>query len=136
MAEHGRISDLAQTGFANSVVYDKHRPAYTATATQTLLEQCRVAGKKHAKILDLAAGTGKFTEGLVQRDEQYEVVAVEPHYGMREVLAQKQLSGVVVKDGTAEKIPLEDASVDAVVAAQVGYSNFTSSSWQNPSCIT
>jgi len=124
MAQHGEIHDHAQQGFADGATYDKHRPTYTTTATQTLLEQVRVAGKKHAQILDLAAGTGKFTEGLAQREEQYEVIAVEPHDGMRDVLVQKNLAGVIVKAGTAEKIPLEDESVDAVIAAQVGLSIF------------
>jgi len=120
MAEHGNIHDRAQKGFANSAGYDRYRPGYTATATEELLQQCRVAGKKHAKVLDLAAGTGKFTEALVSRDEQYEVIAVEPHEGMREVLADKKLPGVTVQTGLADNIPLEDASVDAAICAQVG----------------
>lgn len=120
MAGNGGISNLAQTGFAQSAAYDEHRPTYPPKPTQYLLEQLRVAGKKHVKILDLAAGTGKFTEGLVHRDEGYEIIAIEPHDGMRDVLEQKNLPGVVVKAGTAEKIPLDDESVDAVVAAQVG----------------
>lgn len=117
---HDQINDKALSGFAKSAAYDQYRPAYTATATQLLLEQLRVAGKKHAKILDLAAGTGKFTAGLVARDEQFEIVAVEPHSRMRDVLAAKGFSGVTVRDGKADSIPLEDESVDAVIAAQVG----------------
>lgn len=120
MAEQGRINDRAQTGFAKSAVYDQYRPAYTGTATEELLKQVRVAGLEHAKILDLAAGTGKFTDGLAKRDEQYEIIAVEPHDGMRQVLTDKKLPGVTVKSGMADSIPLEDESVDAVIAAQVG----------------
>jgi len=120
MTQHGGINDRAQVGFADSATYDQHRPAYTPAATQILLEQVRVAGKPHATILDLAAGTGKFTEGLVARAERFEIVAVEPHDGMREVLSRKALDGVVVEAGTAERIPLADGSVDAVIAAQVG----------------
>ena len=74
-----RINDRAQTGFAKSTAYDNHRPAYSNTAVQYLLQQVRVAGKNHAVILDLAAGTGKFTEALAARDEQFHVIAVEPH---------------------------------------------------------
>jgi SAM-dependent methyltransferase len=46
-----------------------------------------------------------------------EVVAVEPVAAMRERLAAR-LAGVEALDGTAEQIPLPDASVDAVVVAQ------------------
>lgn len=88
---------------------------------QFLLEQLRVAGEKHATILDLAAGTGKFTEALAARDEEFRIVAVEPHADMRDVLAKKQLKGVTVVDGLGDSMPsIADESVDAVTVAQVG----------------
>ncbi|KAK1030233.1 hypothetical protein LTR33_017129, partial [Friedmanniomyces endolithicus] len=116
--EHHGINARAAEGFANSANYDKHRPSYTPTVVEQALSQCRVSGRKHAKILDLAAGGGKFTELLARRAEGFEIVAVEPHDGMREVLEGKKLAGVSVKAGRADGIPLEDESVDAVVVAQ------------------
>jgi SAM-dependent methyltransferase len=62
-------------------------------------------------VLDLAAGTGKLTRLLVPTGAH--VVAVEPVEAMRALLA-----GVEVLDGTAEAIPLPDASVDAVTVGQ------------------
>jgi SAM-dependent methyltransferase len=62
-------------------------------------------------VVDLAAGTGKLTEVLVERFPG--VIAVEPSEGMRAVLARK-LPSVDVRVGSAEAIPLEDGSVDAV----------------------
>ncbi|RMZ14150.1 hypothetical protein D0860_02225 [Hortaea werneckii] len=118
MANDNGINERAQTGFAKSAAYDEYRPGYSPTATEKLLKQCRVSGLKNAKILDLAAGTGKFTEALVSRGEHYEVIAVEPHDGMREVLEKKQLPRVSVLNGKANSIPLEDDSVDAIVVAQ------------------
>ncbi|WPH03661.1 putative 2-heptaprenyl-1,4-naphthoquinone methyltransferase [Acrodontium crateriforme] len=115
---HGGINHRAATGFSKSSAYDQHRPAYSETAVTELLNQTRVAGKKNAQILDLAAGTGKFTVSLAAREEQYEITAVEPHDGMREVLAAKNLKNVAVRAGTAEKLPLDDESVDVVIAAQ------------------
>jgi len=119
-SEHGGINERAAKGFTNAANYDKYRPSYTPTATEELLKQCRVSGKKHAKILDLAAGSGKFTEVLAQRPEQYEIIAVEPHDVMRQVLEQKRLPKVTSKAGKADGIPLDDESVDAVICAQVG----------------
>src|SRR5439155_12571413 len=57
-----------------------------------------------ARVLDLAAGTGKLTRVL--RAAGLDVVPVEPLAAMRE-----RLDGAL--DGTAEAIPLPDASVDA-----------------------
>lgn len=114
------LDERAQVGFSKSSAYDQHRPAYSLTIVQLLLEKLRLAGRNGAKILDLAAGTGKFTEALTARGEKYHIVAVEPHDGMRQVLEGKKLPGVTVKDGTASSIPLEDGSVDAVICAQVG----------------
>ena len=123
MASADGINERAKSGFAKGTAYDLHRPTYSATVVQLLLENLKVSDQKGAKILDLAAGTGKFTEALAARDEGYEIVAVEPHGQMRQVLEEKKLPGVTVKDGSAENIQLEDDSVDAVICAQVG-SNF------------
>jgi tRNA G46 methylase TrmB len=114
------ISHNAQTGFSNSTAYDSHRPSYSPTIVEFLLTQLHVCGKKNAKILDLAAGTGKFTEALASREEEFEIVAVEPHEQMRGTLEAKGLRGVRVLDGKGDSIPLENASVDAVICAQVG----------------
>lgn len=66
-------------------------------------------------MIDLAAGTGISTELLVERG--LDVVAVEPIEAMRSKFAVK-LPDVEVLDGTAESIPLPDASVDAVTVFQ------------------
>lgn len=66
-------------------------------------------------MLDLAAGTGKLTRQIVPTGA--DVVAVEPVDGMRRKLAES-LPDVEALAGTAEAIPLGDASVDAVLCAQ------------------
>ncbi|MEK8225290.1 class I SAM-dependent methyltransferase [Oerskovia sp. M15] len=70
-------------------------------------------GARH--VLDLAAGTGKLTERLVARG--LHVTAVEPSDGMRAQL-QEAVPGAHALPGTAERIPLDDGSVDAVLVAQ------------------
>jgi SAM-dependent methyltransferase len=68
-----------------------------------------------ATVLELGAGTGKLTRLLVTHFDC--VVAVEPQRAMR-----RRLMGfcpdVEVIEGTAERIPLGDASVDAVFVAE------------------
>jgi SAM-dependent methyltransferase len=66
-------------------------------------------------VLDLAAGTGKLTRLLVTRFPR--VIAVEPLAGMRAVL-QLVVPEAESLEGTAEAIPLPDASVDAAFVAE------------------
>ncbi len=68
----------------------------------------------NARVLDLGAGTGKLTRVLTARYDR--VIAVEPLDGMRGILA-RVLPGIEAHAGSAESIPLEDASVDGVFAA-------------------
>jgi len=113
------IKTAAITGFANASSYDKHRPSYPADGIFQLLSHLHIAGVKNARIIDLAAGTGKCTQVLAAREEEYEIVAVEPHEGMRAELDKKGLKGVEVRDGTAESMRgIEGQSVDAVIAGQ------------------
>ena len=66
-------------------------------------------------MLDLGAGTGKLTRVLARRYAR--VTAVEPLDGMRGIL-ERVVPDVEALPGSAEQIPLDDASVDAVFAAQ------------------
>ena len=68
-----------------------------------------------AEVLDLGAGTGKLTRVLTQRYRR--VIAVEPLDGMRAIL-ERVVPEAESLAGTAEAIPLADASVDGVFAAQ------------------
>lgn len=115
-----KISDAAQAGFASAAAYEAHRPSYPAEAVAQLLDRLEISGVHGARIADLAAGTGKFTEMLVNRPEQYNVVAIEPHDGMRGELQSKSLPRVTVVRGTAENMAdLPDGDFAAVVTAQV-----------------
>ncbi|KAI9668153.1 MAG: hypothetical protein M1821_000973 [Bathelium mastoideum] len=111
-------SDHARSGFADGASYDQYRPSFPEESVNTLLEAVRVSGVPGAHVVDLGAGTGKFTELLAQRHEDFRITAVEPHEGMRQVLEAKQLKNVHVENGISNKIPVKDQSVDAVIVAQ------------------
>jgi SAM-dependent methyltransferase len=66
-------------------------------------------------VVDLAAGTGKFTALLVPTGARLK--AVEPVKQMGDEL-RRAVPGVEVLEGTAEDIPLPDASADAFTVAQ------------------
>ena len=74
-----------------------------------------VEGIEGDVVLDLAAGTGKLTRLLVERFPR--VIAVEPLAGMRAVL-ERVVPEAQALEGTAESIPLDDASVDAAFVAE------------------
>ncbi len=108
------IERAAAVGFdSNAGDYERARPGYPREAGDVLVRGLGL--RPGAKVCDLAAGTGKFTRLLVSRG--FDVVAVEPVPGMRAQLAEV-LPEVRAVDGTAESIPLDDASVAAVTVAQ------------------
>lgn len=116
------LAPAAEAGFHNASAYDAHRPAYPASAVQALLTHMRLADEPHARIVEVAAGTGKFTEALAARHEGFEVVAVEPHAEMRAELEAKASSRVHVRAGRAEalrEVVIEgEGWADGVVVAQ------------------
>ncbi|QEO15491.1 class I SAM-dependent methyltransferase [Agromyces intestinalis] len=101
------VASARSFGHAASV-YHAARPGYPREAVEWLVGDA-------ARILDLGAGTGKLTQALVALDR--EVIAVDPVAEMLEEL-EVAVPGVPRILGTAEDIPVEDASVDAVVAGQ------------------
>lgn len=107
-------------GFQNAALYDQNRPSYSADVVDSLLGHLRVRGLTGGRVVDLAAGTGKFTERLALRDEGFVLTAVEPHGEMRKELRKKNLQSVRILEGSANQMDgIEDQSVDAVIAAQV-----------------
>jgi ubiquinone/menaquinone biosynthesis C-methylase UbiE len=68
-----------------------------------------------SRVLEVGAGTGKFTAQLV--DRELAVLAVEPVAAMRERLAA--LGHLVsAVEATAERLPFATASVGSLVASQ------------------
>lgn len=99
---------LSSSFGAAAATYAAHRPDYATAAIEWALEHA--PGRR---VLDLGAGTGKLTAGLV--DLALDVVAVEPDAAMLAEL-RRELPEVPAHRGSADRIPLPDASVDAVVA--------------------
>ena len=93
--------------------YERHRPEYPEEALRWAAG--RLGLESGARILDIGAGTGKLTRGLVALG--LDVVAVEPGAAMLEQL-RAAVPAAAALEGRAESIPLPDASVDAVFAGQ------------------
>jgi len=96
------VHPIAGLGFGSTAeAYERGRPSWAPEAVALV-------------VADLAAGTGKLTRLLVPSGA--EVVAVEPLPEMAGVL-RRVVPGVPVAQGVAERLPLRDGSVDAVVVA-------------------
>lgn len=105
------IERAAEEGFgAGADAYDRGRPSYPPEAVELIVRELGIGAGR--VVVDLGAGTGKFAELLVPTGAR--VLAVEPVAAMRVKIAPP----VEAVDGTAESIPLADASVDAVTVAQ------------------
>jgi SAM-dependent methyltransferase len=101
MKGYGRAADI----------YARARPSYPDAAVDWLLAKLG----EPPQVVEVGAGTGKFTAQLVERNVT--VLAVEPVSAMRERLATLGPS-VTALDATAENLPLANGSVDALVASQ------------------
>ncbi|OPA84972.1 SAM-dependent methyltransferase [Pseudomonas fluorescens] len=108
------VHTSAQQGFSTqAVTYAQGRPDYPRQLTGWLAETLHIDA--HSTVIDLGAGTGKFTRMLSTLAPT--LIAVEPVAAMGAQL-RKLLPDVRLLNGTAESIPLEAASADALVCAQ------------------
>jgi SAM-dependent methyltransferase len=108
------VNKAAAEGFTqNAADYERSRPTYPADAVACIVGRARLG--PGARVVDLAAGTGKLTRLLVPSGA--EVLAVEPVDAMRDQLVAA-VPGVEAVPGTAEAIPVEDGWADAVTVAQ------------------
>jgi len=98
---------------AAAAAYAEHRPGYAEAAVRWALEPVRDG--RPARVADVGAGTGKLTATLIGLGA--EVTAVEPDPQMLAEL-RRTMPEVRSVPGSAEEIPLPDASLDAVLAGQ------------------
>ena len=108
------IHHAAADGYKQGAdTYVRGRPDYPAGVTAWLSETLGLGPGQ--TVLEVGAGTGKFTTRLIQTGAR--VIVVEPVQAMLDKLSGNYPE-VETHLGTAQAIPLADASVDVVVCAQ------------------
>lgn len=109
-----KLYDVVARGYAaNAGGYAAGRPDYPVALDRWLREQAGLGVGK--VVIDLGAGTGKFVSRVLATGAT--VIAVEPVAEMRERLVA-DFAGIDARIGMADAMPIDDASVDAVVCAQ------------------
>jgi SAM-dependent methyltransferase len=110
---------LGRSFGATAADYERSRPDYPPAAADWLLAGLDDSPRRRAgwpaTVVELAAGTGKFTRSLVAAG--HDVIAVEPAQPMLDRLVRAVPEAHAVR-GVAERIPLGDSSSDAVLVAQ------------------
>jgi ubiquinone/menaquinone biosynthesis C-methylase UbiE len=104
-----RQPDWAHSFGGVAEAYERGRPTYPVEAVRWML------GDQPRTILELGAGTGKLTRVLTGLG--HDVHATDPDPAMLRIL-ERAVPGVRTAEASAEEVPLPDASVDGVVAAQ------------------
>ncbi len=105
--------EFAHSAFTTAERYERGRSGYPPEAVSWLVEVLGI--DQGTAVVDLAAGTGKFTRLLVAPAGQ--VVAVEPVAAMRAELA-RVVPKARVLGAAAEAIPLRARAVQAITVAQ------------------
>ena len=103
------MTDPALSFGSAAGAYDRARPEYPREAVAWFLPD------GPARVADVGAGTGKLS-GILH-EAGHDVVAVDPDPQMLEALSARH-PGIPTRVGTGERLPLEDASVDAVTFGQ------------------
>lgn len=108
------MGDERATSFgAAAGQYEASRPDYPFEAVAWMLATLPHGSRR---VADVGAGTGKLTRVIADAPDA-EVIAIDPDPAMLEAL-RGAVPGVPTFVGTAERLPVPDASLDAVVLGQ------------------
>jgi SAM-dependent methyltransferase len=108
------VSERSRSFETVAAEYERHRPEYPEKALRWAADELGLEPGV-SRVLDLGAGTGKLTRGLVALG--FDVVAVEPGAPMLAQLREAVPEAEAI-EGSAESIPLGGESVDAAFAGQ------------------
>lgn len=106
---HQRYASLMQDPYSSTFTYGRKK-------IQRLLIDQLAGLEPHADVLDVGCGTGFDVSRLTALG--FKVTGIEPSEEMR-MIAQKENPTSAILPGDARNLPLDDQSVDAVIAIEV-----------------
>ena len=111
---HINVHHVAQQGFTRGAnLYEQVRPSYPTEVIDFLKS---LSDETPNVVVDIGAGTGKLTR-LLGRLNANELIAIEPVAEMRGNLKNIPIITKII-DATAEKLPLDDHTVDILCCAE------------------
>lgn len=100
----------------NHELYDKFRPGYPKEAVIASIQVSQV--QPTSTVIDMAAGTGKFTEELLKYlPGKVKLIGVEPSKGMVESF-HKNFPAIEICQASSTNVPIPDGSADVIFVAQ------------------
>jgi SAM-dependent methyltransferase len=106
----------AATFRSSAAIYDRHVGRYGPALAAGMVE--RAGMRAGMRALDVGCGTGMLTAALAERLGAAEVAAVDPSEPFVEACRQR-VPGADVRRGSAERLPFDDRSFDAVLSQLV-----------------
>lgn len=106
-------ADRATSFGAEAENYEAGRPEYPFEAVAWMLERMPEGSRR---VADVGAGTGKLTR-VIRQAPDAEVIAVDPDPEMLAAL-RRSVPGIPTFQGSAERMPVPDASLDAATLGQ------------------
>ncbi len=118
------MSENADKFTGRSEDYVKYRPSYPDALLEAISDRCPL--RAGTMVADVGAGTGIFSEALLERG--CTVLSVEPNADMRNAASDylRKFGNALVLPGTGEATGLVPQSVDLVTVAQAFH-------WMSPS---
>ncbi|KAH3666604.1 hypothetical protein WICMUC_005588 [Wickerhamomyces mucosus] len=112
------VNQVSLTSFnSNHKLYDQVRPSFQESIANKFFQDLDL--DKSNKVIELAAGTGKFTKNLVeyQKHSEFELFIVEPSSGMLTTF-KENYPELKTYENSSYDLPFEDNSIDLIIAAQ------------------
>jgi SAM-dependent methyltransferase len=106
--------------FGDAAAYERFMGRWSAQLAPVFLDELRMPDPQ--RVLDVGSGTGNLSRAVAERWPRCEVVGVDPSVGFVEAARSRAVGSggrVTFEVGSADALPLEDASVEAALALLV-----------------
>ena len=122
------IHPVAKVGFEKSGIgnqYDRGRPNYCKQIVDTYFGKMRSEIESNKKVVDIGAGTGIFTQNIIDYFPKTNIMAVEPSSKFEEILHSKfdENNNISIYNGLASDLSfIESNTISAIfVKSFIGF---------------
>ena len=123
--DYVNVHNSASKGFTKegTQLYESGRPSYTEESIAKIADIAKLSSSKFHTVLELGAGTGKFTSGFLAFSKKHKLlphiryIATEPSDGFRKIVEDTYINSdysgsLEVMKGLGSCIPADSKSLD------------------------